>query len=193
VDSVAVVLSPQAVGKGAMVVNNQTIKSGRDVLKTSVRPDAFVSGEHGVLGVIEEDRVDFYRAPTRRHTLQSEFDIQSITTLPKVEIIYAYYDADPALIDAAAQAGAKGIIFNGLTTRGSPHSSQRPAVDKLLETGIPIVLTARGGMNNRIPLQADDDFIEGDNLVAHKARILLQLALTKTTDSKEIQRIFNEY
>jgi L-asparaginase len=193
VDSVAVVLSPQAVGKGAMVVNNQTIKSGRDVLKTSVRPDAFVSGEHGVLGVIEEDRVDFYRAPTRRHTHQSEFDIQSITTLPKVEIVYAYYDADPALIDAAAKAGAKGIVFNGLTTRGSPHGSQRPAVDKLLETGIPIVLTARGGMNNRIPLQADDDFIEGDNLVAHKARILLQLALTKTSDPKEIQRIFNEY
>jgi L-asparaginase/Glu-tRNA(Gln) amidotransferase subunit D len=36
-------------------------------------------------------------------------------------------------------------------------------------------------------------FIEGDNLVAHKARILLQLALTRTSDLKEIQRIFNEY
>jgi len=32
-----------------------------------------------------------------------------------------------------------------------------------------------------------------DNLNAQKARILLRLALTKTTDPKEIQRIFNEY
>ena len=193
IDSVSVVLSPEAVGKGAMVVNNQTIKSGRDVLKTSVRPDAFVSGEFGVLGIIEEDRVDFYRAPTRRHTYRSEFDIQSITALPKVEVIYAYFDADPALIQAAVDAGAKGIVLNGFTTRGSPHGSQRPTLEALADKGMPIVVTARGGINNRIPLDAESKFIEGDNLVAHKARILLQLALTKTSDLQEIQRIFSEY
>lgn len=193
IDSVSVVLSPEAIGKGAMVVNNQTIKSGRDVLKTSVRPDAFVSGEFGVLGIIEEDRVDFYRAPTRRHTYRSEFDVNSITELPKVDIIYAYFDADPALIRAAADAGAKGIVLNGLTTRGSPHASQRSALEALADQGMPIVVTARGGINNRIPVDVEDKFVEGDNLVAHKARILLQLALTKTTDLQEIQRIFNEY
>ena len=48
-------------------------------------------------------------------------------------------------------------------------------------------------MNNRIPVNTQNEFIEGDNLVAHKARILLQLALTQTSDRKEIQRIFNEY
>jgi len=35
--------------------------------------------------------------------------------------------------------------------------------------------------------------ITADNLNAQKARVLLRLALTKTTDAKEIQRIFNEY
>ena len=192
-DAVAVVLSPQAVGKGAMVVSNQAVNSGREVLKTSVRPDAFVSGEHGFLGVIEEDRVDFYRSPTRRHTRRSEFDINAITALPKVEIIYAYFDADPALIQAAADAGAKGIVVNGFTTRGSPYTTQRPLLEKLAVQGIPVVLTARGGMNNRIPLNPEGPFIEGDNLVAHKARILLQLALTTTSDPQEIQRIFSEY
>ena len=68
IDAVSVVLSPEAVGKGVMVVTNQTINSGREVLKTSVRPDAFVSGIYGVLGIIESDGVTFYRAPTRRHT-----------------------------------------------------------------------------------------------------------------------------
>ena len=193
VDAVSVVLSPEAVGKGAMVVSNQTINSGREVLKTSVRPDAFVSGEHGLLGIIEADRVDFYRAPTRRHTRRSEFDVNSITTLPKVEVIYTYFDADPALIQAAVDAGAKGIVVNGFTTGGSPYTTQQPALEALADKGMPIVLTARGGMNNRIPLNPEDKFISGDNFVAHKARILLQLALTKTSDPKEIQRIFNEY
>jgi len=193
VDAVSVVLSEGAAGKGALVVSNQTINSGREVLKTSVRPDAFVSGEHGILGIIEEDRVDFYRAPTRRHTVNSEFDVNSITSLPKVEIIYAYYDADPALILAAAGGSTKGIIINGLTTRGSPHSSQQSALDELADKGMPIVSTTRGGVNNRIPLGSQEKYIEGDNLVAHKARILLQLALTKTSDPIEIQRIFNEY
>ncbi len=73
VDAVSVVLSPEAVGQGVMVVTNQTINSGREVLKTSVLPDAFVSGIYGVLGIIESDGVTFYRAPTRRHTTNSEF------------------------------------------------------------------------------------------------------------------------
>jgi len=193
IDAVAVVLSPDSVGKGALVVTNQTINSGREVQKTSVRPDAFVSGEHGILGIIEEDRVDFYRMPVRRHTTRSEFDINVITVLPKVEIVYAYYDADPELIRAAAMGGTRGIIVNGITTRGSPNATQRSVLEELADRGVPVVLTTMGGVNNRIPLNAGDKFISGDNLVAHKARILLQLALTRTSDPEEIQRIFNEY
>lgn len=193
VDAVAVVLSPEAVGKGAMVVSNQTIKSGREVLKTSVRPDAFVSGVHGILGVIEADGVTFYRAPTRRHTSRSEFEVETITALPKVEVISAYYDADPGLIQAAADLGVQGLVINGFTTSGRPHSGQLSALEALADKGMPIVRTARGGGDNRITVNRLDKFIGGDNLIAHKARILLQLALTKTSDLKEIQRIFNEY
>lgn len=192
-DAVAVVLSPAAVGKGVMVVSNQTINSGREVLKTSVRPDAFVSGEHGIIGIIENDRVDFYRAPTRRHTARSEFDINTIATLPKVEIVYAYFDAEPAMIRAAADAGARGIVLNGFTFTGGAYTTQEPQLKALADRGIIVVSTARGGMNNRIVTSSENKFVEGDNLVAHKARILLQLALTKTSDPGEIQRIFNEY
>ncbi len=193
VDAVSVVLSPEAVGKGIMVVTNQTINSGREVLKTSVRPDAFVSGIYGVLGIIESDGVTFYRAPTRRHTTNSEFDINSITALPKVEIISAYYDADPGMIQAAVDLGVRGIVINGMTNGGIPHKVQQPALEALANQGMPIVQTARGGMNNRVAVNSQNRFIEGDTLVAHKARILLQLALTRTSDLGEIQRIFNEY
>ncbi len=193
IDAVSIVLSPEAVGKGVMVVTNQTINSGREVLKTSVRPDAFVSGIYGVLGIIESDGARFYRAPTRRHTTNSEFDIDTITTLPNVEVISAYYDADPGMIQAAVHLGVQGIVINGMTDGGIPHKVQLPALDALADKGMPIVRTARGGINNRVAVNTQDRFIEGDTLVAHKARILLQLALTKTSDLKEIQRIFNEY
>lgn len=192
-DSVSVVLSPEASGKGVLLVSNQTINSAREVLKTSVRPDAFVSGEHGILGVIEVDRVTFYRTPTRRHTVNSEFEIDVIASLPKVDVISAYYDADPGLIQAAINLGVKGLVINGLTTRGTPHDAQKPLLESLANQGVPIVRTARGGINNRIAVRPGDKFIGGDNLPAHKARILLQLALTKTSDFAEIQRIFNEY
>jgi L-asparaginase len=193
VDAVNVVLSPEAFGKGLLLVSNQTINSGREVLKTSSRPDAFVSGEHGILGVIETDGVFFYRSPTRRHTVNSEFDVASISELPKVEVTSAYYDADPRLIQSAVDLGVKGIVLNGLTTRGTPHALQRSLLEELVERGIPVVRTARGGVNNRVTVLPNDKLIGGDNLPAHKARILLQLALTKTSDVKQIQRIFNEY
>ncbi len=193
VDAISVVLSAESAGKGVLVVHNQTIHSGREVSKTSVRPGAFLSGIYGVLGIIEEDRVTFYRAPTRRHTSNSEFDIEAITTLPKVEVISAYYDADPGLIQAAVDLGVQGIVLNGFTTRGSPHIAQRPILEQLADRGILIVRTARGGINNRVPVDTQGKLIGGDNLLAHKARILLQLALTKSSDLKEIQRIFDEY
>ena len=44
--------------------------------------------------------------------------------------------------------------------------------------------------------EADDDkynFVAGENLNPQKPRILLMLALTKTNDPKEIQKIFWEY
>ena len=124
VDAVSVVLSPEAIGKGAMVVTNQTINSGREVLKTSVRPGAFVSGIYGVLGIVESDRVTFYRAPTRRHTTTSEFDIETITTIPKVEVISAYYDADPGIIPGGCRLGCCRDCDQWLYQRW--HSLQRP-------------------------------------------------------------------
>ena len=36
-------------------------------------------------------------------------------------------------------------------------------------------------------------FVAADNLNPQKARILLQLALTKTTKADEIQKMFDEY
>lgn len=54
------------------------------------------------------------------------------------------------------------------------------------------MLTNRGG-GGRIPVDWEDPYLRGDTLVAHKVRILLMIGLTKTKDSRELQRMFNEY
>ena len=192
IDAVKVALSPDAAGKGVLLVHNQTISSAREFIKTSGRPGAFLSGEFGFLGVVGNG-VTFYRAPTRRHTSRSEFDLDSITTLPKVEVIVAHHNAEPKLAQVAVDMGAKGIIVLGFASAGIPHPLQTPVLQALADKGIPVVLTSRGGVNNWLEPNSRDKFIRGDNLPTQKARILLELALTRTTDPKEIQRIFSEY
>jgi L-asparaginase len=41
--------------------------------------------------------------------------------------------------------------------------------------------------------QADKGIVSANNLNAQKARQLLRVALTRTSDPKEIARIFSEY
>ena len=160
IDSILVVLSPGAVGKGVLVVHNQTISSGREVLKTSGRPGAYLSGMYGVMGIVDNDRVTFYRSPTKRHTVDSEFDAGDLSVLPKVEVVSAYYDADPGLVEAVFELGIQGIVLNGLTPGGGPHIGQLPVLERAAAQGIPIVRTARGGMDNRVTVNPDDTFIE---------------------------------
>jgi L-asparaginase len=78
---------------------------------------------------------------------------------------------------------------------GSIFPITRDALAEVVKKGIPVVKCSRVG-NGIVTRVADDDkygFIAGDTLNVQKARILLMLALTKTNDPKEIQRIFDEY
>lgn len=191
-DAVRVALSPEAAGKGMLVVLHEEIHSARDVVKTNQRPGGFVSLAHGILGHIENDRVNFYRSPMRRHTFRSEFDIGRITELPRVDVVAAYVGADAAAARAVVAAGARGLVVHGYAFNGNPAIDQKEELKRIAASGIPVVLASRGGWG-RVPAGPDDGFIRGDTLPAHKARILLMLALTQTCDPREIQRMFNEY
>jgi L-asparaginase len=191
-DAVRVALSPDAAGKGVLVVLHEEIHSARDVVKTNQRPGGFVSPGQGMLGHIEIDQVSFYRAPMRRHTYRSEFDIRRIERLPRVDIIAAYVGADAAAVRACADAGARGLVVHGYAFNGNPAIDQREELKRLAAAGIPVVVSSRGGAG-RVPWASDSPFVTGDTLPAHKARILLMLALSKTSDPREIQRMFNEY
>jgi L-asparaginase/Glu-tRNA(Gln) amidotransferase subunit D len=75
-------------------------------------------------------RVAFYRASTKRHTARSEFDVGKISTLPKVEILYAYAEPSVDAIKAVGAAGAGGIVFAG-TGAGGLSDGERAAIKAL--------------------------------------------------------------
>lgn len=195
-NAVRVAAAPEAAGKGVLHAMNQNVNPARDVTKTSAyRVETFQSIDLGAIGVADPDIVKFYAEPTRRHTFKSEFNISSLAeNLPPVEIAYAYTEAPGYLIDAMVAQGVKGIVIEG-TGAGSPTNGQTDAIKRAQEKGVVVVATARtmGGRVQDTPRRRDAKIVPGDNLPPEKARTLLQLALTKTTDLAEIQRIFAEY
>lgn len=194
--AVRVAAADEARGKGALVVTNDVINAARDVSKNiSYRVETYSSRDIGVLGFVDEDRVTFYRAPLKAHTTQSPFDVTRLAKLPRVDIIYAYADADGALIEAAvAQAKAEGLVIAGFPT-GSGTPAQDEAVKRVLAKGVPVVMTNRGGMGRVIDTRPAEGrpLIWGNNLTPQKARVLLMLALTRTRNPVELQKIFETY
>lgn len=193
-DAFRVAADPAAKGLGALVVLNDEINSARDVTKSdSQRLDTFDSRHYGVLGRVL-DRVVIFRKPVRRHTAQSEFDVRSIQELPRVDVILTYQDAPADLIKAAADAGAKGIVIAGAGT-GATSGTQGEGISYATGKGVFVVTTTRTGSGG-VPgggRGGTSRRISGDDLQPVKARILLMLALARTQDPAEIQRMFREY
>jgi L-asparaginase len=197
VNAVRVAADPNSRGRGALVVMNDTIFSGRDVTKNATyRVEAFQSRDLGPLGFADADgKVIYYHHPARKHTIHSEFDVRHLHALPRVDIVISYIGADGAMIEAAANAGAKGIV-SAATGAGRPTPAEDAAFDKAYrENGVLMCLASRvaAGRVARSPGLAQRGFVASDNLQPWKARLLLSLALTQTDNAGEIQRMFDTY
>jgi len=193
--AVRVAIAPIARGLGVVVALNDEIQSAREVTKTSTyRLHTFRSPDFGVLGHIDGDGVQIYRRPTRRHAPDTEFDVSQITTLPRVDIAYSYAGADATVVDALIAAGTKGIVSAGLAP-GIPTPLERKALERAAKAGLVIVQASRAGSGRvaRRRYLRQMGIVAADNLNAQKARILLMLALTRTAEIAEIQRIFETY
>ena len=196
-NAVLLAASPEAVGKGVLVAMNDQIHAAREVTKTNTStPDTFKTTELGMLGYIQGNHPYFYRQSTRKNTTETPFDISHLDVLPQVDIVYGYANMQPTALNALVAAGAKGIIHAGVGD-GSLAASVVPALTAARQQGVVIVRASRVGQGivARNGEANDDklDFVVSDTLNAQKARILLMLALTKTSDSKEIQRMFYTY
>jgi L-asparaginase len=195
-NAVGVAADPKAKGRGVMVVMNDWIHGAHSLTKTSTTAvQTFMSPVRGLVGIAAYGKNDFYTTPQWAHTTKSEFDIATVTTLPRVDIIFAYEDMSPALIDASA-TGAKGIVIAGVGN-GNMNKASVDAAANAVKKGVVVVRSSRvatGSVGRNVEL--DDDklgFIASDELNPQKARILLTLALLKQHTPKEIQDMFYKY
>ncbi|QFZ83134.1 type II asparaginase [Variovorax paradoxus] len=195
-DAVNVAGSKDAMGKGVLVTMGDNIDTGRDVSKNvNIKTSAF-SSQWGPLGMIVEGKNYWFRAPVKRHTTNSEFNIDTITALPPVEIAMGYEGVSSVAIDAIAKSGAKALIHGG-TGNGSVADRIVPNLQKARTDGVIVIRSSRvpDGFVIRNAEQPDDkyDWVVAHDLRPQKARILAMVALTKTNNTKELQRIFWEY
>ena len=196
-NAVAVAASKDAAGRGVLVVINDWIHGASSLTKTSTTAvQTFLSPLWGLIGTVAYGECEFFRGPVGRNTVDSEFSLDKVTALPRVDIIMAYENMDGALIDAAAAAGAKGIVIagvgNGNMTKAAVDALAAQAKKGVVCVRSSRVATGRVGRN----VELDDDklgFVASLALNPQKARVLLRLALTKTKDVKAIQKYFDEY
>ncbi|CCB79506.1 L-asparaginase [Helicobacter bizzozeronii CIII-1] len=193
-NAIHVAMSPQARGKGVLVVMDDAIHAAREASKmNTTRTDAFQSPNTGKIGMVLYGQVHFYMQSLRRHTLQSAFDIDKIQSLPRVDILYAHPNDHPDLVQDLIQHGSKGIIYAGMGN-GNLYPSVLKALSLAVQKGVVVVRSSRvpSGMIS-VPGEVDDakyGFLSGDDLNAPKARVLLMLALSQTHDPKKIQEYF---
>lgn len=196
-DAVAVAANPLSKGKGVLITMNDDILSGRDAVKrVNIKPNAF-SSQWGALGMIVEGKSYWFRSLTKRHTVTSEFDIDEITTLPDVQIVYGSGNMAPELYDGAVRPGVTRALVNAGTGNGSVPDYVVEKLRKIRASGVVVVRSSRvpDGIVLRNAEQPDDryDWVVAHDLNPQKAKILAAVALTKTRDTAELQRIFWEY
>ena len=195
VNAIRTAAAPQARGMGVLLLLNDEIHAAREVTKTSTfRLQTFRTPDFGVLGHADGDRVVFYRAPLRRRMPDTEFDIATLETLPRVDIQYAYVGSDGTAVRAFIAAGARGIVSAGFAP-GFPGTADAEALRAAVAQGITVVQSTRAGSGRTFQGKRarESGFLIADNLNPQKARLLLALALTRTSDPAEIARIFETY
>ena len=142
-NGVGVAIDPKARGRGVLVVMNDWIHAAHSLTKTSTTAiQTFMSPLRGVVGVAAYGKNDFYNSPVWKHTTASEFDIANVTKLPRVDIIFAYADMPPDMIDASVANGAKGIVIAGVGN-GNMNKASLDAAAKAVKKGVMVVRSSR--------------------------------------------------
>jgi L-asparaginase len=178
--AVRVAAAPEARGRGRLVVLNDTVLSAHGATKThTARVDTFADLGAGPVGVVEPDRVLFYRPASRRST------IPAARLETRVDVIVAASGGDDRHVRASLDAGARGLVVIG-TGRGNVPVALAASLATALAGAVPVVVCSRCPSGRVLPVYAGDGsgramaaagaWFSGD-LPAHKARLLLMLAL----------------
>ena len=194
--AVRVAAVDEAVGQGVLIVLDGTIESARDAVKMHTTAlGTFQSPEVGALGSVHDGEPAFYRSPLRRHTTRSAFSVEGVPELPRVAVLYAHADDDGFLVEAAVQAGCRGIVYAGMGNGSIPVRAEA-ALARAVAEGIVVVRSTRSAAGRVTRAEASyetNGFIASDTLNPAKARVLLQLTLLQTDDTAAIRKMFKIY
>ena len=193
-EAVEVAASPQAAGRGVMVVLNDTILAARSVQKSNTTSvQTFVAPNGGELGFVDPSSIRFLTPPPAGNASRS-YALPSAPPLPRVDIIYAHANMDAALIDDAVKGGAKGLVLAGV---GDGNASQAAidALAKAAQQGVVVVRASRTGsgfVNRNVEVNDDKlGFAVSLDLNPQKARVLCQLLIANgITNSQRVQEAF---
>jgi L-asparaginase len=196
-NGVAAAVDPGARGRGVLVSLNDEIHYARNVVKTDTTSvQTFKSLNRGPAGVVHTGTVEWFQPMDRKLGPASEFSVDRLDRLPRVDIIYAHASMSPDLIEAAVRNGAQGIVVAGVGD-GNMTTPALDALARAAKSGVVVVRSTRLPMglvlrNNEVN---DDELgtVASGELNPAKSRVLLQLALTKTKDPVRIQKMFYEY
>ena len=196
-NAVAVAGAPQAPNHGVLVVINDWIHGATSLTKTNTTAvQTFMSPLWGLIGTVNYGKIEWFRGPVGKNTVNSEFSVTATTTLPRVDVIMATENMDGTLINAAAAAGAKGIVIAGVGN-GNMTKAALEALASQARKGIVCVRSTRvatGEVGRNVEVNDDSlGTVASLALNSQKSRVLLRLALLKTSDPKTIQRYFDEY
>ncbi len=197
-NAVVCAISPESRNRGVMVVMDDTILGADDLSKTNtLAVGTFQNPNYGHMGIVYNNRPIFSRRSAKRHTAHSEFDVRGMKELPRVEVVASYSDASTLFVDAAVAAGARGVVVAGVGNGNMTTAMQNALAKAHKDSGLAVVRSSRVPTGPTAQWdEVDDDalgFAASWYLNPWRARVLLMLALTKTTDYKEIQRMFSEY
>jgi len=196
-NAVAIAADPNARGRGVLVTVDDDIHSGHDIVKTHTTDvGTMSSGEAGLIGAALFGKDTWFRTPVSINTKRSEFSIEGVNSLPRVDIIYAHANMSPDIITSAVEHGAKGLVIAGVGD-GNMTAPAVEAMKAAIAKGVIVVRSSRtnGGIIRRNIELNDDEIgtVASMELNPPKARVLLQLALLKSKDAKTIQGYFDRY
>lgn len=196
-NAVVTASAPASKDKGVMVVMNGQIWGAESVTKMhTTGVETFQAPNAGALGYVLNGKTVYNQTPMKKHTTQSVFEVNDLESLPKVGIVYSYSNIEADMVEPMLKNGYKGIVHAGVGN-GNIHKNVFPVLEEARRQGIQVVRSSRVPTGpTTLDNEVDDahyQFVAAQQLNPQKARILLMLALTKTSDWKQIQEFFNEY
>jgi len=196
-NAVVTASDPSSKGRGVMIVMNGLILGAHSTQKmNTLDVQTFQAPDAGPLGYIYNSRPYFNMKALKKHTTESVFDVSNLSSLPKVGIVYAYSNVEADVMEPFLSKGYKGIVHAGLGN-GNYHKNIFPKLLEARKQGIIVVRSSRVPTGPTTLYDEVDDakyqFVASWELNPQKARVLLMLALTRTTDWQKIQQYFEEY